>query len=544
MNFLKSFQLFFVFSLFIILSSCDGSVGNDSGGGSSAAGTGRVSLLITDGVTDKFDQVNLTVQSISFIRADDSGGDRESVVFDQPRVINLLALQNYSDLMVTTVIPAGIYNKIRLQVSQVELVKFSSDGGEPEKYIAKLPANGKVDLNPRGTFEVVNGGHLMIELDFDAEKSIHIIEKGSGKDQYNFRPVVFVTIVGADEKETKLVLMDGIVLARKGAGFKLCNPDKESDGHHDDDHEGDHDDDKYVSHEGDRGKKHDDDDDDEEHEDDDDKDHEGDHDKDKEHDGDYVSCLDVLISDITVVQNDLIEVVSASNVENGDIVTVLGKANSKNIDALHIVIEVHDKKVSDLGLFTGKATSVVDVENNFTMNTDGDNAVIQPLTALTVSLVDGSGVRVFDKNGTEVTADVIIVGTDVDVFGLAMPGINNVAKVKAAFVITDNAVKADKLSGTIVAVNEAEMQITVSVVNDVFSGDVCVAVNDAILLMLGIVDEKVVTEEITINKLQTEMPVDVYGQDDASSCMPADVVLVSEPPDVVVPVTSLLVTGK
>ena len=85
-------------------------------------------------------------------------------------------MQNYSDWLVTTVIHSGTYHKIRLHVTEVELVK---EGQEP--VITKLPANGKVDLNPRGTFEVIAGGHLMIELDVDAEKSIHPVNKGNGK---------------------------------------------------------------------------------------------------------------------------------------------------------------------------------------------------------------------------------------------------------------------------------------------------------------------------------------------------------------------------
>ena len=168
MDLLKSFKLFSLFFVLTVLASCSSSDGGNSG---TAATTGRVSLLITDGVTEEFDQVNLTVKSISFLGEDDG---HETIVFDESRVINLLALQNYSDWLVTTVIHSGTYDKIRLHVTKVELVK---EGQEP--VITKLPANGKVDLNPRGTFEVFVDGHLMIGLDIDAEKSIHIIKKGN-----------------------------------------------------------------------------------------------------------------------------------------------------------------------------------------------------------------------------------------------------------------------------------------------------------------------------------------------------------------------------
>jgi len=57
--------------------------------------------------------------------------------------------------------------------------------------------SGKIDLNPRGDFEVTAGATLSIRIDIDADKSIKLHQAGqSGK--CIFRPVVFVDImVGA-----------------------------------------------------------------------------------------------------------------------------------------------------------------------------------------------------------------------------------------------------------------------------------------------------------------------------------------------------------
>ena len=478
MKTLQTIKLIFAAFILSVLVSCGSSTDTAS---TSTTGTGRVTLLVTDGITDDFDEVNLTVKSISFLG---EGDGSETIVFNESRVINLLALQNYSDWLVTAVISAGTYDKIRLLVTQVELVK---EGQAP--IITKLPANGKVDLNPQGTFDIIPGENLIVELDVDVEKSIHIIKKGNGEYSYNFRPVVFVNIMGVDD--LKLVLLDGKVLARTEAGFQLCDAQ-----------------DLEVND----------------------------------------NCLAVSILGNTVVQNDQIVVVSAGDVVDEDIVTVLGKASSNNINALHIVIEAKDKKVSDLALFNGVATSPFDVDH-FTMDaeTDDDDVVIQPLTltALTVALVEGSGVRVFDKNGDVVNAETIVVGTDVDVFGLAQPDIATVTDVKAAFVIIDNDVNDKKISGTIAAINKTESQITVTAVNyNGFNGDVCVDINETIIFILGIVDKKVVTKEITINELQVDMPIDVYGQDNGLSCISADVILVAEPL-VVAPIgAALLVTGN
>ena len=478
MDLLKSFKLLSLFFVLSVLASCSATDGNNSTAASS--GTGRVTLLITDGITEDFDEVNLTVTSISFLGEDDG---HETIVFDESRVINLLALQNYSDLLVTAIIPAGIYDKIRLHVTKVVLEK---EGQDP--ITTKLPANGKVDLNPRGTFEVFVDGHLMIGLDIDAEKSIHIIKKGNGEYSYNFRPVVFVNILGVDD-ESKLVLLDGKVLARTENGFQLCDAEvSEAD----------------------------------------------------------ETCLAIVMTEDTVVQNDLIEAVLADRVENYKFVTVLGKADSEKVRALHIVIEADDKEVSDLALFSGDATSNFNVDH-FTMDAkiDDDDVVIQPLTltALTVALVEGSGVRVFDKYGEIVSAaDSIFVGTAIDAFGMAQP---DISKVKAAFIIVDNAVKADKISGTIFDVPETGSQITVLTDNyNGMSGEVCVETKDAIIFILAIVDGKVVSKEITIANLVNGMPIDVYGEDDGLGCVAADAILVAEPLAVAPVGASLLVTGN
>lgn len=491
MDAIKILKLIPALFALLLLASCSSSDGGNSDTGTTAT-TGRVSLLITDAPTDDFDQVNLTVESISFLGEDDG---HETIVFDESRIVDLLALQNYSDLLVTAVIPVGTYDKIRLHVSQVELVTFV-DGGDPESIITKLPANGKVDLNPRGSFEVVGDGHLMIELDIDAEKSIHIIEKGNGEKSYNFRPVVFVNIAGVDDEVKLVFLEDRQVSERTDSGFLLCEDTDEVPG----------DDDEVVHH------------DDEEEEGDDNDNHD--------------SCIAVVISDNTVVQNDLIEVVPASDIVDGSIVNILGKLSRDSINALHIVIEAEDKAVSNLAVYSGTATTAFDFDN-FTMDatTDDDDASIQPLTIteLAIALVEGSGVRVFDKNGDEVPADSIIIGTNTDVFGLSMPDIATVSKVQAAFVIINNEVASDKLSGTIAAIDEVGSQLTVLADMGDTTGDVCVDTADAIIFILAIVDGKVVTKEISINDLQLDMPIDVYGEDDGAGCVAADVILVAEP---------------
>jgi hypothetical protein len=472
MKMTKFYTPIFLFLLSAFLVSCGSGSDTASLDGNNnlpAAQTGRVSLLITDGPTDEFDQVNVTLESISFISeddGDDSNSGHETVVFDESEVINLLALENYSDLLSTTVIPVGSYSKIRLHVSQVELVKLDSEGNVLESHIAKLPANGKIDLNPRESFAVTGNGHLIIELDIDANKSIHIVETGNGKVKYNFRPVVFINVLG--EEELKLVMLDGVVFEKSETGFLLCDeslvePDE--------------------------------------------------------------SCFAIEASAQTVTQDDQIDVVIFDSIKNGDVVTVLGKAGVANVAALHVVIYADAAEPQNLAVFSGNATSMVDASNVFTMVTDDDNDLVLPDTSLNVLLT--AGARIFDKFGNIVGSDVLKDGVDVDVFGLALPDLVAITDVDAAFVIYDEINQDDKFSGIIAAIDTVAGQVTVTVDTSSFSGDVCFAVDQALMFLLTEVDDKIVSDEIAIEELAVGMSVDVYAEDEGLGCISADVVLVT-----------------
>ena len=89
--------------------------------GCSSAGTdgasmekGSVALLFTDGPTDEFNEVNVTVNEVSLLSEDQA----PVVIFSGAQRINLLALQDQDDLfMVRESVPAGFFFKIRLQIS-------------------------------------------------------------------------------------------------------------------------------------------------------------------------------------------------------------------------------------------------------------------------------------------------------------------------------------------------------------------------------------------------------------------------------------------
>jgi len=207
-------RLFAIPVVTLFLFACGGG-GSGSGGGVttvSPAGTGTVTLLITDGPSDDFDAINLSVVKAELFS--DSG---KVTLFSGEKTFDLLQLKNVTEIFSVTHIPNGTYNKIRLTLTSIELVK--KDG---TKAYPKLPGNGKLDLNPRGSFVVSAGSTVLIQLDMDAEKSVKITGTGSG-DAYQFRPVVFVKIV-TGQFDTRLVRLRGTVnsLDTLEGTFDLC----------------------------------------------------------------------------------------------------------------------------------------------------------------------------------------------------------------------------------------------------------------------------------------------------------------------------------
>jgi hypothetical protein len=177
--------------------------------------TGSVAILLTDGPAADFDQVLVTIDKIELLSE-----DTHVILFEDGTIgpIDLLQLRNEASLIsLSSGIPAGPYSKIRLHVIDLDLVKG-------ETIIKpKLPANGKIDLNPRMTFFVDPGETLVVEIDIDAQKSIHVVETGSSS-MHIFRPVVFVKIVDGFE-EGKIIKASGVVTDRRNDGFALCNID-------------------------------------------------------------------------------------------------------------------------------------------------------------------------------------------------------------------------------------------------------------------------------------------------------------------------------
>lgn len=211
-------SLFFLSFVFAALTSCGS--GDPLGSSNTDQGSGTVALLVTDAPSDIFEEINITV-----IKAELLSENGHVTVFEGERTFNLLELTDARIFAIREGVAAGSYNKIRLTLTDIELVDYmgTDDPADDAIYHPRLPGNGKLDLNPRSSFDVVAGGTLTIQIDMDANKSIHIVKKGN-KDEYQFRPVVFIDII-TDSFTERYVKLHGDIEAinTTDQSFKLCN---------------------------------------------------------------------------------------------------------------------------------------------------------------------------------------------------------------------------------------------------------------------------------------------------------------------------------
>ena len=190
----RSILLVTLFAVSVILVGCGSGGGggdgvNDAGSGSSSGG-GNVALFVTDGPADEYSNIWISVTKVLLIPSDRNPHRSPVVIFesDVGYEIELLDLRDQDFLLtIKKRVPAGWYAKIRLEVNDIRCA-----GGPCASFELKLPSN-RIDLNPRGDFEVRSGETLAIRLDVDANKSINLHVAGNSG-RCIFRPVVFVEI--------------------------------------------------------------------------------------------------------------------------------------------------------------------------------------------------------------------------------------------------------------------------------------------------------------------------------------------------------------
>jgi uncharacterized protein DUF4382 len=190
--------LMLFFTAAVVLAGCGGggSSSNNAGAqGTSQLQVGNITVLVGDNPLENIDQVLIDIREVRLL-----GEDGQVTITDAPLgVIDLLSLRNLTELIASKEVPAGEYSKIRLFIDSLQVVEKPAVMGDPAPppVDVQLPANGKIDLNPQGEFEISPGEDLVVQIDFDLARSIKLVQTGNS--QYRFRPVVFIDVLDQSE---------------------------------------------------------------------------------------------------------------------------------------------------------------------------------------------------------------------------------------------------------------------------------------------------------------------------------------------------------
>lgn len=152
--------------------------------------SGSFTLGVTDAPVEDAESV---VVQFTGVEVHSEGGDTESFEFDEPRQIDLLALQGEAseNLLEDEELPAGDYEWIRLNVDAERDVLDSYielDNGEQHSLF--IPSGAQSGLKLVSGFTMAAGGTADFTIDFDLRKSVfNPASEVSGQD-YKLRPAL------------------------------------------------------------------------------------------------------------------------------------------------------------------------------------------------------------------------------------------------------------------------------------------------------------------------------------------------------------------
>jgi Domain of unknown function (DUF4382) len=196
--------------------------GGGSGGSGEAQGAGRVTMLIGDAPIDDLTKVWITVSEVEL----NMTGGKKDVVLNPPQRIELLSLQNLTEVLLSEEIVSGRINKVRLLLDNLEILRASSTSPD-DLEVLDVPAGGWIELNPQGGIEVRAGETITIFIDVDLERSLHVVQGGNGS--YEFRPQVFTEIYSEGDP-SRIVRLKGTARGVNPTtdGWDLCDLRRES----------------------------------------------------------------------------------------------------------------------------------------------------------------------------------------------------------------------------------------------------------------------------------------------------------------------------
>lgn len=472
-----------------------------SGGRTTATGT--VGVFFTDGPADGFSAIEVSVSKIELL------GQRRVVIFEGSETFDLLQLQNFSNLFsIAEDVPVGSYDKIRLTLDDLVLVREVDDGmggTTTEEIHPKLPGNGKLDLNPRGSFLVVPGSTLLVQIDMDAQKSIKITKAGASE-KILFRPVVFVKVLGQPDETGKLARVHGTIREFPTADtLVLCSPEIRADDA--DSHGGNDDTCLTVNLFGDTTA--------------------------FDENGDPIDLAALMVGDpVTVIGllrasgggshdvSDPEEVGEASAVDSDADAQHEFDLDDADIELDAIVIE--SGPLEAFSRLSGEVGTPVDpTSHTFDLDLDPGQGFVDP-TTLPVLLQDETAVLA--RDGFRLGDGAIVPGTAAEAFGVLDPPEAPERMKAAAVVLFVPDSTLERRSGEIANVDPTAGRF------DLISssaGTQCIELKpDAtVLLVEDVGGSTASSREVTLDDLSEGMQADAYGEPGAGSCFEAQMVI-------------------
>lgn len=462
-------------ALLLTLAACGGGGG---GGSSFSPQTATVGVALTDAPSLDVDQALATITSIQLL-----GKDGPVTLFSGEETVDLLKLGDFSELFaVNPDVPAGTYSKVRLQLSNLELVRLDDAGQVVETIRPQLVANGKLDLNPQGPFQVDPGATLVITVDFDVEKSLKITTTGNGK--VIVRPVVFVDIANG-VVAPGLTRIHGVVSDREPDGsFSLCQT-------------------RFVA----------------SPRDDDDGVHFGDHCVRVQTDGDTgVFGTDGLPQDLL-------------GLDDGEPATVIGRLRPRFLDdhdedrfrGDHLGLDAYIIEEGPLGTFrrlAGLVAAPVDpVTDRFPVDLAPGQGIVTD-TALPVQLYPES--RIFNRRGEEQSRDNLVTGTPaLSDTVLALAGDGGAVLRSPLVVIKDAIADEVALTGELLTVNAGTGLLNISTAG----GDRCVNGANADIFLVQDNGQSFDSQRGSLDDLVPGQSLNVFGREGLDGCVVAEAIL-------------------
>ena len=145
-----------------------------------ASGSGRLNVLLTDGPSDDWQVVQVQLNSISLRKSDDQSWTQVwTADINNPTTVNLVDLSGVAQILGSTTIAAGSYDRLMLAINpDTTTMKLVADDGttyvSPNIKLVDSSGKGeiKVDINPAIT--VSDGGVANLQVDFDLAHPLSI----------------------------------------------------------------------------------------------------------------------------------------------------------------------------------------------------------------------------------------------------------------------------------------------------------------------------------------------------------------------------------